>query len=529
MLTLSIVVLAGCKAIIGVDFNQALKNSLKVTSSEGNSSLAFKLHLNEDVLANEADEQYVEMLRLLSDVKLSIKDMKMQDETTVSFKGNLSLADETSIDFGMKMNEELLIVSLEGAPKSFSFDLTGKTAIQLENEYYYGYDYEQDEDYETEYAVEDEALIAAINEVTNVITNYTIDKLPNVERVSVKPVVESINGVDTSLVHVHGELKGMELWQWAKKLIDGLLADRDSLEKMLTEVISILTKEPATYDTLFGLYFEDESDVEFDETDKANLTKEAVEDILVFLDELKQGMLEIEVEDKESLEQLLNDSLNINFDYYVDSNIDIRKQKLAIDYTLAEEYLNVENEIPFTGFSLVSEGESWNVNGNIAADKAEINSYTVSLESLYYKEGYEILNYFDEDSFIYDFLKNTVGISEQYYWNFVYEDDPFGMYINDKNVAMVPIADLVYYFDGELSYDQATKQITYLDIPTGKKIVMTIGSDIVTIDGVAVQWAAPVVSREGVSYAPLRGISEALGAELYWDATDNTVELTRIP
>ncbi|URN92628.1 MAG: copper amine oxidase N-terminal domain-containing protein [Candidatus Pristimantibacillus lignocellulolyticus] len=535
ILICSMIVLAGCQAIGGVDLNEALKRSLKVTSTEGKSSMEFKLHLNEKALLEDeyfaSDEELVAMLRLLSNVKVSLTEMKMQDEQNMSFKGNLTLGDLSQINFDVKMSETLLIISLDGATRTFSFDLTGETTDKLFNEFMYdeyGMTFEEDE-FESEYVIDDEKMLATIQSATNLVNDFTIEKLPNIERVSATPVTEDINGQSTGLMKIHGELKGMELWNWGKKLTDALLEDRVGIENVLGEVMNLLLADPNVVEYL-GIYDpEDYKDGIITEADKKALIDEVVESIITSLEDMKISMVEVETKEKEMLEMVLNDSLEIKFDLYVDSKLDIRKQAFSINYKISKEMKEELGTSVFDGFSLTSESESWNVNGKVTPRVPVASGLEVKIESLEYLQGFEVLNYFDEESTIYDLLKNKLHITEQSYWNYIEDGSYNTAFVNKDKFGMIPVRELIEEFGGTVKFDKATNQVVVFDKATNTTIKLQIGSDIAIINGETVKWPTPVITHKGATFAPARALATALGAEIEWNSEYEEVYITREP
>ncbi|HIW32704.1 MAG TPA: copper amine oxidase N-terminal domain-containing protein [Candidatus Paenibacillus intestinavium] len=535
VLICSIVILAGCQAIGGVDINEALKKTLKVTSSEGNSSMEFKLNLNEEALINDEifaeDEELISILRLISNVKVSITDMKMQDQNNISLKGHLTLGDLSEIKFDMKMSETLLIISLEGATRSFTFDLTGETSERLMNDYMYT-EYgiaAEDEDNVMEIAIEDEKLIAAVQSASELITDFSIQKLPNFERMSATAVTEDINGEATKLMKIHGELKGMELWDWFKKITNALLDDRAGLEKLLSEVMNLFKDDPELVEYL-AIF----NDGEFEEriiteADKQALIDEAVTLIVTSLEEMKTSMNEIETEDKEMLELFLDDSLEIKFDMYIDSNLDIRKQAYSLNYVVSDALKEELETSIFEGLSITSESEAWNINGKVSAEVPVASGLEVKLESFDYLKGFEIVNYFDEDSVAYDLLKNKLHISKQTYWNYIDEPGYYAAFVNKDNYGMIPVREIIEEFGGNIRFDKGTEQIQIYDKATEATIKLQVGSDKAIINGTTVQWPTPVVVIDGTTYAPARALATALGGEILWDSQSGYVEIVREP
>ena len=79
LLAIMLIVVAGCQAMGGVDFNQMLKQAVKVTSFEGNETFEFKLLLKDDALKDIPAEE-AELLDLVSNIKLQLNDMKVSDD-----------------------------------------------------------------------------------------------------------------------------------------------------------------------------------------------------------------------------------------------------------------------------------------------------------------------------------------------------------------------------------------------------------------------------------------------------------------
>lgn len=581
----SMIVAAGCQAVSGLDLNQVIKNMTKVTSAEGKYELEFKLNVNEEELRafaagygedKEAIEQQLEMLRQYSHIKLVIDKYKMQDQNHLSLKGSIAFGDQSKIGFDLKASDKLAVVKLDGAKQPFSIDLTGEHAELLRRHYYeaeLGWDYDEvfglDESDQAEpTAADEEAVVAAVQQMTEFVTDFTAGHLPNIESLSVKPVTEQINGEATELLSVKGEIKGMELWQWAKKLINALADDRQGLEKLISAVFDIYHEHEAEF-VAFGLngagtyvngiagavplyptypVYEDEyaeediiGDYLYEEElweedaveEEVELTpeeakKQAVEAILTMLDELKLSMAELEQEDEKTLKQVLNDSLLITFDYGVDKNLNVRKQNVALQYTVDAE-LKAELELyGFDGFSLTASSQLWNVNGKVKAEEPATTLSTVSVESLEYKQGFEIAELFEEGSFIDKVLREQMHITWQSYWNYVDEEVEGSIYLNAKKQAMIPAREIIEEFGGKVTYNKQTKQIFLLDKATNTTIEISVGSNTAIVNGEQVQWSSSVELYDGMVYVPARAMAEALGAEIFW-SNWGYLEITREP
>ncbi|MGB9856240.1 MAG: stalk domain-containing protein, partial [Caldisericum exile] len=76
---------------------------------------------------------------------------------------------------------------------------------------------------------------------------------------------------------------------------------------------------------------------------------------------------------------------------------------------------------------------------------------------------------------------------------------------------------VVKAFDGAGNVTTKTVKVTYQKpAPTGTKIVLKIGSDVMTVNGKVVQLDAAPEIKDGRTFLPLRAIAEAFGAQVTW-------------
>lgn len=548
ILIFTMVIAAGCQAVAGLDLNQMLKNMLKVTSAEGTLEYEFKLNLNEEELKQQAaeeggtdeeTEQMLDMLRQYSHIKLVLNKYKVQDKTKASMSGYISFGDQDKLGFDVKMNETLAVIKVDGAKQPFSFDLTGKHAQNLERKYLedeLGLDYE--ELYGTAeiepLALNEEAIVEAVQQISDLVSNYTIDRLPNIERLSVTSVNEEINGENTELLAVKGEIKGMELWSWAKKLVDSIASDREGLEKLFEDIITIYEEKEEVFAALAGNAFDDylvidsgEEEVT-EEVTEEELTKEQIIDELVtMLQELQQSMLELEQEEEATLKQVLNDSLLVTFNYGVDKELNVRKQGMELQYSIDQELKEELELYGIDGFSLKSSSQLWNVNGDVKVEEPRTTLHTVSLEALPYMEGFEIADLFERDSFIDNILREQLHITKQYYFTYADDEVGIGLYLNEKKQAMIPAREVIESYGGKVvGYNHQDKSVVLQDRATDTTIEIALGSDIAIVNGEEVQWSSPVAAIDGVIYVPARSLAEALQAEVTW-YNPGFIEITR--
>ncbi|RJE88919.1 copper amine oxidase N-terminal domain-containing protein [Paenibacillus sp. 1011MAR3C5] len=509
LLAMTILIAAGCQSVGGLDLNQTLKNSLKTTSSESKSTIEFKLNLDEKAIEaaienEEATVEDAELIRLFSNVKLELHQLQA-DHTRMSVDGKLTLgeAEPVSVGFSAKADEKTLVIELEGAKQPFMFDLTGETYLEMNG-------IESEEAALPEGA--EESLTKLGFDMMDLISHYGITNLPNPKDLKVAPVSEPINGVETGLMHVQFSLDSKGLWDWAGSYLDALIADRQGLQALVKGILELFESNKALLESmgeseLFGTSALDAPTLE----EQAEEAASEIEDALVSLrDEMKY----METEDKESLDALFGEALKLNVDVYVDSSLHIRKTQYDLSYTpaAAEEE---EMALPFTGLSLKLSTEQWDVNGDVKPAAPAATEDAISLEEAEYMQGYDVVKLFENDSFIYDLLKNKLHITQQSYYGFPesFYNPPIVM---PGYITMVAVRDVAEDFGAEVSYDPKTRMITVADRGTDTKIQFQSGSDTVVVNGVKEVWPLPATVIEGTTYVPARKLAEVLGATIEW-------------
>ncbi|MDQ6419843.1 copper amine oxidase N-terminal domain-containing protein [Paenibacillus sp. LHD-117] len=502
VLALAVMIVAGCQAIAGLDLNQVLKNAAKVTSGESKSSFEFQLRLNEDAL-EEYEEEEADFYRLISHIKVELDRVLVEDESNLSLEGSLSFGD-LGIPFGLRMSETTMVLELEGAKKPIAIDLSDEAIASMS-----GVEISEG----NEVSQEEEETIAEIGrQITDLVSGYAINNLPNPSGLSATPVTEPIGGVQTSMMKLQFTMDGPAIWEWIKSYLDALLNDREGLEATVRGILELLENNPVYWEML-GEINPLESD-ELDAPTVDDMAKEAVDEIVLLLESYQEEIEWMETEDKETLDSLLNESLQLKMDTYVDAKLDIRKQALELNYEL-EDDMDEELELPFTGFTLKTSSEHWNVNGSVAADEPAVTDDMLTSAELEELEGHEALEYVDEQSALYELLKNKLHVTRQTY--FAYSDDYYNPpIIVPGYITIVAVRDVADAFGASTTYEAATREITVHDELTNTRIVMKVGSDVVKVNGKEEVWPFPVMTVDGTTYVPARKLAEALGADIEW-------------
>lgn len=509
LLAMTILIAAGCQSVGGLDLNQTLKNSLKTTSSESKSTLEFKLNLDEKAIKNAKDNEEItdeeaELLRLFSNVKLELHQLQAGN-TRMSVDGKLTLGEDkpVSVNFTAKADEKTLVIELEGAKQPFTFDMTGATYLELN-------EIEAEEAALPEGA--EESLTKLGFDMMDLISHYGITNLPNPKDLKVTPVSEPINGVETGLMHVQFSMDSKGLWDWAGTYLDALIADREGLHAMVKGILELFESNKPLLESL------GETDLLGTSTLDAPTLDEQAEEATAALEEelviLRDEMKNMEKEDKESLDAFFNEALKLNVDVYVDSSLQIRKTQYDLSYTPAAVE-DEEQALPFTGLSLKLSTEQWNVNGDVKPAAPVATEDAISLEEAEYMQGYDVVKLFEEDSFMYDLLKNKLHITQQSYYGFPesFYNPPIVM---PGYITLVAVRDVADVFGAEVSYEPKSRTIKVTDRGTGTTLQFQSGSDNVIVNGVKEVWPLPATVIEGTTYVPARKLAEALGATIEW-------------
>lgn len=498
ILSLALVIVAGCQAISGIDFNAVLKNTLKVTSSEGKQAVELKLLLNDEAFEGMSEEE-ASLLKLFSNFKIQLDSVKVQDASHASYAGKLVLGGNVNIGFSLKQSDTTAVIEVEGAKLPIVLDVSGSGLGSMLGT--------AELDADAPAGPDEEALTAIGKEVMDSATDFFINNLPNPDKLSVNTVQEPINGVNTSLFHVKAELSGTEIWAWVKKYVDVLANDHDGMEKFVKQIVTIVSSHPELWEETGVNPFEQTG---LDMPTTEDQIKEATDELMAAIVSLQDELKAMEEESAEDLKQIFNDDSSIKADLYVDSKLDIRKQAVDITFKPSGQAL-----FPLEGLVLHMESEMWNVNGNVKADAPVIPEAAITSDQLDSLQGYQVLRMFDTKSAAYALLqqlhigKQTVELSVDY--------GRYPAIVTPKYVTIVPLRTVAEELGATVKYDKKTKSVTVYDEATNTTIVLKDGSDKVTVNGKAATWSFVAKSVDGALYVAGRDFANAFGAKVHWD------------
>ncbi|WP_188993311.1 copper amine oxidase N-terminal domain-containing protein [Paenibacillus nasutitermitis] len=529
LLALTLMIVAGCQALGGVDFNEMLKQSVKVSSMESKQNIEFKLLLADGALDGE-DEELTTLVKWISQINLELDDIKMSEGGNISLNGKLILNGK-SIGFSLKANDKLLELNLEGVKKP--------VVIRLDDELLGGL-YADDLYPGNDGTAEDkEAMTKTAKQIVDIVSGYAINNLPNPSKLTVEAGQEPVNGESVAGMRIHAELNGPELWDWAGKYVDALLNDKEGLNAMIAALFDALEEQTdlvgsVAGESIFGtLPKEDE---------KQAAVEEASESIASFLTEMREGMNE---SDPQSVNEILNEKTYIKIDLFVDSKLDIRKSTVeasivpqfddsAAAAAETDELTSMGDELsdsPFEGIWIKLSGETWNVNGAVTPEVPVDSPKALHETDLDAMEGYQLLRQLESNSTLYGLLRNDLEINKQsVQFNADYSSNP--VIRTPAGVTIIPLRETVEQLGATLTKDAATGKITIYDDATYTTLVLKAGSNQAVVNGKTLKWAFPTTVVQGVTYVSARDLVKALGGELEWQdwyETNDTLVINRQP
>ncbi|NBD26211.1 copper amine oxidase N-terminal domain-containing protein [Paenibacillus glycinis] len=510
LISMVVLVAAGCQALNGVDFNAMLKQSMNVTSYESNETVAFKLLMNDgadEMLTGEEGE----LIKLVSDIKLELTDVKTSETGGMSAKGELSLGAK-HIAFEAKMNNELAELDLEGAKKPIVISLT-------------------DPETDAAAASAQESLTAASKQIIDAVSGYAIDNLPNPSHLTVLPGQESVHGETVTGMNVHADLTGKELWDWLKSYIDALIGDKEGLKAMLTGLLEALQSQESAIaaspvESMFGSLPEE------DDTEAA--VNDAADEIIDMLTQLQDELAKTETDEAETLDSVLNDGTFVKGDLFIDGKLDIRKAVIEAAVKITEpaiaagdedEDMGMEALMPFSGISVKITSDRWNVNGDVQPAQPSGDKSVLNGQALMDMQGYEVLQQFDKNSDVYDLLRNTAHIGRQSL-TLSPEFSRNAPIITPSGITIVPLRYTAEAFGAALT--KSGGSLIVKDGATNTTISLKNGSSNAIINGKTVKWGFPTTVVNGVTYVPARDFAQALGASIEWEQYGGVKALTLV-
>lgn len=487
-----LLVLAGCRQVGALDLNKSLLSALDVRSGESSFSLSLELEASEGAAAE--DREIIEWINSLS---VRASSIKAQENGTVSVSGNIGYKSAV-VPFALYADNSQAVLQVEGAKQPFIIPF-GDMMAEMEAE---GLD------------------PAKAQEVSNLVTEFLVNNLPNPSVLQISPATETVYGETLNLTKVHAEVTGDELPVLAKSLLKSISEDTEGFKKLiggLYDYLMPIIKESGADEELFqglgvpSLPLDDKEGIVTVVHDAAKLL---VDTGLLMYD---QGLESLYSEVPE-MRTVLSKETKLTADLYVDSSLHIRKQ--AVDFRIA---LPQGEDIPVRSVTVKSVSEAWNINGQVSADVLSADG-ALDLSDPDVTSA-RVLSVFDPQSAAYRILKEDMGLTsaslvipaeDDYYYPLVIE-----------NVTMVPVRYVTEDLGGRLEWNGQKSEITVIDDLDGDKLTFKVDSGSASLNGLPVELAQPVfIDEYGDAYVPLRILAQTLGAAVTQDE-EGTLFITR--
>ncbi|TBL71531.1 copper amine oxidase N-terminal domain-containing protein [Paenibacillus thalictri] len=478
-----LLILSGCQTLDGINMNQAMKNSLTATSGESTRTIAITLLPDDKVELSGETKKWAD---LLGAFKLTLSEVKTQDMQHMSFKGELAFA-KGNIPFMVNASGTDIMIQTEGSKKPIVIRYAGDKA-------------------------KGEQLSGQLTNFSNQLMVSLAQNMPNPSRFITKSVNLPIHDEMLTLKNVHAELNGAELTTWVKGLLANL-SDDDSTKSLIGQL----------YDIFAG-------------SQDSNLLSDALGIDVPFLDNksfvvgLVMGFLNskntvdefLSTDKGKKVSPLLNNKQSLAADIYIDSNNLIRKSAYELKLELPPEEWE-----GLAGVKVTMNSEMWNINKPVEMEKVDLFKTGIA-EFTGAINPSKLLASFDPKSLAYKVLKEDFRITNK--------DIRLVMDNSGRNAAapynkngtvFVPARFVSEQLDADVDWDEATKQVKINDELRGVKIIMTIGNQTASVNGVFKKLESAPELTNGLTFVPVRFIAEQLGGIVGWDQDTGTVVIVR--
>lgn len=465
--SLAFSLLAGCQTVGGVDLDKVAQQAFAVESYQGSAKVKVELE------TGKGADGYLD-LSSLANATLSITEAKQQDKKTSSMKGELAYGSKT-IPFSVAVAGEQAVLLAGDAKKPLILDESAKEkdaapgGLPLDLS---GMDLE-----------------GIIQKQIGSILKY----VPTPESLSVSDAKADINGESLSLKKLHVEVKGSELEGLLQTTIKNLLADDAGVTALINSVLE---------DAGMG--------------ENASLAQFFVKQMLRELADNPAALMG-------DVAQYMIDGNTLKLDLYVDGDSQIRRT----DFDLSVKGLDL-NGGSVTGFKASGTSDRWDIN---KAVKAEAIDATGGFNLAEPGALPQFVKTLEPSSNVYKMLMDDLKITRKNVSLPPIEDGVPGEqvrpYIVGEGTTLVPVRFVAENLDAKVEWDNDARQAIITDYWSGKKLVFTIGSTAVAVDGKQVELEAAPELTGNSTYVPVRFIAEQFGADVGWEQDTRTVSIIR--
>lgn len=492
LLTMMLLVLAGCQSIGGVDLSGFIQKSAEVKSGETHSVVGLSLQVRPEA---ELTKEEQEIIAIFNGISLDVT-TKTDIDNGVSVKGTVSW-DNKVLPFQATVDKQLIVATVEGAkaPIVIPFDeddeLGNITSSLLPNS-------------------------ADAEKLQKSMLTFFTKHAPNFKDTTVSSVQEPVFGQSESLNKVHIEIRANDVLEWVSGLLTSVVADEAGTKAFLKEMNPIITSlmELEAVEGEDVPVIDEESAEEFANVGYADL-KDSKDEIIA---EMEAAWKEAQ-DPASEYATLFGDKTNMKLDLFVDYALNMKKMNMELNVALPELEDN-----PIEGFQIQVMTEMRKHNEAIQLDTIDATN-GINLMEQTLTPGQWLRN-FDSKSTMHQLLKDT-GITNKFLVISLI-DEEYGEWISDyplpyvdNGVTMVSLRYVAEQLDADVKWMSKSKQVRIVDDITEQVIVMTIGSKQATVDGKVVTLsAAPSMKNGSTVYIPLRNIAELLGAEVRYEQSE---------
>ncbi|RUS45987.1 stalk domain-containing protein [Cohnella sp. AR92] len=499
------VVPAGCEAVNGLDMNKVLVERT-VDSNAANPNASISMSIGLDLQWNDAllnvegeDEADVAMqkkwLDWFSKTTFKLNELRTDEEGRILANGVFSFG-KGNISFQLHADESHLLFEVEGAKRPLVIDLDEPLKGSMAGE---------SPLLALQRSKEGESLIRTV-------ASYFVGNLPNPPKIDAKSASVEIHGTKTDVTQVHAELNGKQLGELIPAYLDALVKDESGLRKMVGEVTDWFAALPPEMKESLEL-----DDLELPSKDEF---EETVQEMADSFKEAKKELDSERADNEDEWNAFFNEKTTLSADLYVDSDLKVRKLAADLHYsmpTVEEE----EMALPLTGFTIRLEQENWTDPNASPISNVVLPPRVLNVDDLMEMTSLRGLRLFENDSVIYDLLKNDFSVddasfevypkSEEWASNWglpSYREDKNGKILISLRGTLNEFEDNVVYRGGHLVfYDEGTYQ----------EVALTVGSNKIKVNGVDKTWSQPVVTIDGTAYAYADDLLGLLGAKYSLD------------
>ncbi|OAS17339.1 copper amine oxidase N-terminal domain-containing protein [Paenibacillus oryzisoli] len=518
LLVILLITLTGCQAIQGFDIAQALQNSASIKSVKASGSMKLDF-LTSSTGSLTAEEK--RLLDILKDMKVDFTNILLQDEEHVSIEGALSYAGGT-IPFKIAVQDAMLVIHIEGAKKPISFDLSStKTARPT-----------------AATANRDEQFTQKAKQLAPAVIKFFLNNAPNPEHFTVSSVTDMIHNEPLGLKKAHIEIYGNEIEGLLKKFLNNILADEKGLKELIGQLYDVFV--PLMQEQMKSLstpnnnsntnVFVDPNAPNFEnKTETVEYYYTKIQELLgkALNDWEEQGNSPSSPKVNPQTEALFSDKTSLKTDIMIDGDNQIRKLNLELTLPVTDISSGIE------GVRLTLNSELSQINQPVTAATIDISKGTQDMAAMNtIKEG-AFLALFDKSSKAYSLLRKDLKIAKKEVHLLLstpadlHPSSATQPFINEEQVAMLPLRFISERFGAEVAWNGAKQQITIIDALSEKTIVMTIGSRAAIVNGTSVQMQSPAILKNGSTFVPLRFITEQLDGKVSFNGETRSVTITR--